>query len=58
MNKIQNFEEIIPTSNLLEEEMEALRGGTNTSSVECGGGKIISCNIGKDVIADAKINAA
>lgn len=48
MEKNEKFEEIIPTSNLLDEEMEALRGGQNANAIECGGGKIIDCNIGKD----------
>lgn len=46
--KNQNFEEIISESQLLDSEMEALRGGANGPIVQCGGGVIYHCNIGTE----------
>lgn len=45
---VQNFEEIISESKLLDEEMEALRGGAEDSKIQCGGGVIAHCSIGTD----------
>jgi len=42
------FEEIISASTLLDEEMEALRGGAEGAKVQCGGGVIARCDIGTD----------
>lgn len=45
---VQNFEEIISESRLLDEEMEALRGGAESAKIQCGGGVIAHCSIGTD----------
>ena len=42
------FEEIISASTLLDEEMEALRGGAEGVKVQCGGGVIARCDMGTD----------
>ena len=45
---VQKFEEIISESKLLDEEMEALRGGVEIANIQCGGGLIAHCTIGTD----------
>lgn len=45
---VQKFEEIISESKLLDEEMEALRGGVEIAKIQCGGGLIAHCTIGTD----------
>ena len=46
-NEVQNFEEILPESVLLDSEMEALRGGEEHVNIACGVGFIARCDIGK-----------
>lgn len=61
MNKISDFEEIISASTLLDEEMEALRGGACTDRIDCSVGtyKGASCDIGKVTLESAdKLDAA
>lgn len=43
---VQTFEQIVPESQLLDSEMEALRGGAEGSKIQCGGGLIARCDIG------------
>lgn len=45
---IQNFEEIISESKLLDSEMEALRGGIVPPRTQCVGGVIAHCEIGTE----------
>lgn len=46
----KHFEEVISESRLLDEEMEALRGGKDIVKIQCGGGVIARCDIGTDDI--------
>lgn len=53
---MKDFKEIIPVSVLLDEELNAIRGGASDSTVaECGGGKKgdIECNMGKITLTEA-----
>ena len=58
---MEDFKEIIPVSNLLDEELNSIRGGSADNTVaESGGGKKgdIECNMGKITTDEAKdINA-
>lgn len=54
MNDIRNFEEIISASTLLDEEMDALRGGIEVPKTQCGGGIIAYCNVGTGDIGSLK----
>ena len=51
---MKNFKEIIPPAILLDEELNAVRGGASDKIAECGGGKSgdIECNMGKITISD------
>lgn len=54
---MKNFKEIIPVSVLLDEELNAIRGGAADNTVaECGGGKKgdIECTMGKITISELK----
>ena len=42
----KNFEVILSESNLLDSEMEALRGGAGDNQTKCGEGVFIHCKIG------------
>lgn len=40
---MEDFKEIIPVSNLLDEELNSIRGGSADNTVaECGGGKKVT----------------
>lgn len=54
---MKRFKEIIPVSTLLDEELNAIRGGASDQTVaECGGGKKgdIDCSMGKITITIAE----
>ena len=51
---MKDFKEIIPVSALLDEELNAIRGGAAENTVaECGGGKKgdLDCQMGKITIS-------
>ena len=55
---MKRYKEIIPVSTLLDEELNAIRGGAaDTTVAECGGGKKgnIECNMGKITITIAEV---
>lgn len=43
---IQTFEQILSDSQLLDSEMEALRGGAEGSKIQCVGGLVARCEMG------------
>lgn len=52
--EIQNFEEIVSESRLLDSEMADLRGGTEPPKIKCGEGTIALCAIGTDELGPSK----
>lgn len=54
---MKNYKEIIPVSMLLDEELNAVRGGAADNTVaECGGGKKgdLECSMGKITITQVQ----
>lgn len=54
---MKNYKEIIPVSMLLDEELNAVRGGAADNTVaECGGGKKgdLECSMGKITITEVQ----
>lgn len=50
--KIDDFKRIIPESDILDGEMDALRGGNQLMSVKCDIGELAKCGIG---VSDDKL---